>query len=178
MGKTLLERQQDHPQQVVVERGGRRVIAMDSSRFVDARNTNRDVVTPASYIGVLPARLMADHRPRPVIGHDACVVKDGVGVAGLWRLKAIGIPTACADGNFFTPQIPCPSHLCEDWGYRQGSGRARWGIPAHLVGEPLPEIDAGPRLPARRSGKLNSVSPMWTRRNPMTCIRALLGRAR
>ena len=98
MSKTLLEREQDHPQETVVERGGRRIVTMDSARYVDARNTGKDVVVPASYIGVLPARMVAIHRPRGVIGHDACVGKDGAGIAGLWYLEALGIPAATADG--------------------------------------------------------------------------------
>ena len=81
-GKTLLEREQDHPQDVVAERNGRRIVTMDSARYVDARNTGIDVVVPASYIGVLPARMIAIHRPRGVIGHDACVGKDGAGGPG------------------------------------------------------------------------------------------------
>ena len=98
MSKTLLEREQDHPQEIVGERDGRRIVTMDSARYVDARNTGKDVVVPASYIGVLPARMVAIHRPRGVIGHDACVGKDGAGIAGLWYLEALGIPAATADG--------------------------------------------------------------------------------
>lgn len=64
MSKTLLEREQDHPQEIVVDRDGRRIVTMDSARYVDARNTGTDVVVPASYIGVLPARMIAVHRPR------------------------------------------------------------------------------------------------------------------
>ncbi len=95
--KTLLEREQDHPQDVVHVDGERRIVTMDSARYVDARNVN-DVVVPASYIGVLPARMMAVHRPRAVIGHDACVGKFGAGIGGLWYLEALGIPAATADG--------------------------------------------------------------------------------
>ncbi|HZZ52357.1 MAG TPA: hypothetical protein VFE65_36125 [Pseudonocardia sp.] len=98
MGKTLLEREQEHPQDVVIERDRGRIVTMDSARYVDARNTGKDVVVPASYIGVLPARMIAIHRPRGVIGHDACVGKDGAGIAGLWYLEALGIPAATADG--------------------------------------------------------------------------------
>jgi hypothetical protein len=98
MSQTLLEREQDHPQEVVFELDGRRIVTMDSARYVDARNTGSDVVLPASYIGVLPARMVAIHRPRGVIGHDACVGKDGAGIAGLWYLEALGIPAATADG--------------------------------------------------------------------------------
>jgi uncharacterized protein YunC (DUF1805 family) len=98
MSLTLLEREKDHPQTVVCDRGGRRIVYMDSARFVDERNAEHDVVLPASYIGVLPARMVAVHRPRGVIGHSACVGKDGAGIAGLWYLEALGIPAAVVDG--------------------------------------------------------------------------------
>lgn len=98
MGDTLLERETEHPQTVVETRGGRRIVYMDSARYVDARNAENDVVLPASYIGVLPARMCAIHRPKGVIGHDACIGKDGAGIAGLWYLEALGIPAATADG--------------------------------------------------------------------------------
>jgi hypothetical protein len=94
----LLNDEADHPHDIVFERDGRRVVAMDSARYVDARNRDRDIVVPSSYLGVLPARLMAPHRPRAVIGHDGCIGKDGAGIAGLWYLEAIGIPAASADG--------------------------------------------------------------------------------
>jgi uncharacterized protein YunC (DUF1805 family) len=98
MSLMLLEREKNHPQSVAVERAGRRIVYMDSARFVDERNTTNDVVIPASYIGVLPARMVAIHKPRGVIGHSACVGKDGAGIAGLWYLEALGIPAAVADG--------------------------------------------------------------------------------
>jgi len=94
----LLNDEADHPHEVVFEKGDRRVIAMDSARYVDARNRDNDVVVPASYLGVLPARLMAPHMPRAVIGHDGCIGKDGAGIAGLWYLEALGIPSAAAEG--------------------------------------------------------------------------------
>lgn len=90
---------EDHPQDVVAERDGRRVVAMDSARYVDANNRDRDVVVPASYIGVLPARLMAPHRPRAVIGHDGGIGKDAAGIQGLYYLEALGIPAAAAQGD-------------------------------------------------------------------------------
>lgn len=94
----LLETE-DHPQSVVIERDGRRIVTMDSARYVDAVNTDRDVVVPASYIGVLPARLMAPHRPRAVIGHDGGIGKDAAGIQGLYYLEALGIPAAAAAGD-------------------------------------------------------------------------------
>lgn len=94
----LLATEADHPQDVVYEENGRRVVAMDSARYVDARNRGRDVVVAASYTGVLPARLMAPHRPRGIIGHDGCIGKDAAGINGLPFLEALGIPAAAADG--------------------------------------------------------------------------------
>lgn len=89
----LLSRE-EHPQLQV----DARVTAMDSARYVDERNRDRDVVVAASYLGVLPARLMAPHRPRAVIGHDGRIGKDGAGIQGLFYLEALGIPAAAADG--------------------------------------------------------------------------------
>ncbi|MBD30066.1 MAG: hypothetical protein CL453_03730 [Acidimicrobiaceae bacterium] len=83
---------------MVLEHAQGRVVAMDSARYVDSRNEDRDVVVPSSYLGVLPARLIAPHRPRAVIAHDGCIGKDGAGIAGLWYLEALGIPAAAADG--------------------------------------------------------------------------------
>ena len=95
----LLDDEADHPHEVVHAEGDRRVIAMDSARYVDGRNTGTDVVVASSYLGVLPARLMAPHKPRAVIGHDANVGKDGAGIAGLAYLEALGIPAATAAGD-------------------------------------------------------------------------------
>jgi len=90
---------EEHPQAVVAMRDGRRIVTMDSARYVDARNRAHDVVVAASYIGVLPARLMAPHRPRAVIGHDGGIGKDAAGIQGLYYLEALGIPAAAADGD-------------------------------------------------------------------------------
>jgi hypothetical protein len=98
MAETILDREADHPQTVVAESGRGRILAMDSARFIDGRNTGRDVCIPASYLGVMPARLLAPARPRAVIGHDACIGKDAAGIAGLPYLEALGIPAATADG--------------------------------------------------------------------------------
>ena len=98
MPETILDQEADHPQTVVAESDRGRVLAMDSARFIDGRNTGRDVVVPASYLGVMPARLLAPARPRAVIGHDACIGKDAAGIAGLPYLEALGIPAATAAG--------------------------------------------------------------------------------
>ena len=90
---------EDHPQEIVLEQSGRRIATMDSARYVDSTNTGRDVVVTASYIGVLPARLMAPHRPRAVIGHDGGIGKDAAGIQGLYYLEALGIPAAAVLGD-------------------------------------------------------------------------------
>jgi hypothetical protein len=96
--RTLLQRERETHQDVVEEQDGRRIVVLDSARWVNETNTDRDVVVAASYVGVLPARMMAVHRPRGVIGHDACVGADAAGIAGLWYLEALGIPAATAAG--------------------------------------------------------------------------------
>lgn len=92
------ETESDRPQEVVLEAPRGRVVTLDSARYVDSRNRDRDVVVAASYLGILPARLMAPHHPRAVVGHDASIGKDGAGIQGLGYLEALGIPAAAADG--------------------------------------------------------------------------------
>jgi hypothetical protein len=74
-----------------------RVMAMDSAYDVSAQNRERDVVINASYCGVLPARFVAEQRPRGAIGVDCGVGPAGASVAGLWYLEALNIPAAAAD---------------------------------------------------------------------------------
>ena len=105
----LLANEADHPQEIVARHGDRRIVVMDSARYVDARNRNNDVVVPASYLGVLPARLMVPHRPRAVIGHDGAVGMDGAGIAGLWYLEAFGIPATTAAAASATAWISTPA---------------------------------------------------------------------
>lgn len=124
--KTLLEREERHPQEVVSENEGRRVIVMDSARWVDPQNRHRDVVVPASYMGVLPARMVALHHPRGVIGHDACIGIEGAGIAGLWYLEALGIPAATAAG--MSAELGNGQDL-----YRFGV-ISRFNYPAEMVG--------------------------------------------
>ena len=57
----LLNNEADHPHDVVREKNGRRVVAMDSARYVDNRNRDRDVVVPSSYLGVLPRHNVNAH---------------------------------------------------------------------------------------------------------------------
>lgn len=84
--------------QAVVERhDGGAVVAIDSAYHVDERNRDRDVMVAASYTGVLPARFVAEQRPRALVGVDCAIGPDGAGISGLWYLEALGIPAATAD---------------------------------------------------------------------------------
>ncbi len=74
-----------------------RVMCMDSAYDVGAANQDRDVCVNSSYCGVLPARFIAEHRPRAAIGMDCGVGPEGSAIAGLWYLEALGIPAATAD---------------------------------------------------------------------------------
>ncbi len=161
----LLANEDDHPHDLVHEEGSRRVIAMDSARYVDARNRDRDVVVAASYLGVLPARLMAPHRPRAVIGHDGCIGKDGAGIAGLWYLEALGIPAATAEGMsaelgngidmYETGLISRVNIYAERCGVTEGMS-VRDAALVLLRNDPSGEVDEGTKI--RREVKATSRS--------------------
>ena len=68
-----------------------RAMAMDSAYDVVPANRERDVVVNASYCGVLPARFIAEQRPRGAIGVDCGVGPAGASVAGLWYLEALNM---------------------------------------------------------------------------------------
>ena len=70
---------------------------MDSAYDVAEPNRDADVCVNSSYCGVLPARFIAEHRPRGAIGMDCGVGPEGSAIAGLWYLEALGIPAAVAD---------------------------------------------------------------------------------
>jgi hypothetical protein len=72
-----------------------RLVSMPSAYYVDETNRG-DVAANGSFIGVWPARFMARHRPRALIGVDCGIGKDGAGIAGLWYLEALGIPALAA----------------------------------------------------------------------------------
>lgn len=84
-------------QTVVHESERGRIVACDSAYHVAAANRGRDVVCNASYSGVLPARFVASHHPRGVIGMDCAIGPEGAGIAGLWFYEALGIPAAAVD---------------------------------------------------------------------------------
>ena len=73
------------------------IVALDSAADVLPRNRGRDVLVTASYIGVLPARLVHDQLPRAVIGFDGGVGPQGANIAGLWYYEALNIPAAAVD---------------------------------------------------------------------------------
>lgn len=81
----------------VLASGRGRVMCMDSAYDVDESNRDRDVCVNSSYCGVLPARFIAEHRPRAAIGMDCGIGPEGSAIAGLWYLEALGIPAAVAD---------------------------------------------------------------------------------
>jgi hypothetical protein len=84
--------------QTIVHRCDRgAIVVMDSAADIRPHNRNRDVVVTASYTGVLPARLINDHRPRAAIGFDGGVGPEGCGIAGLWYYEALNLPAAAAD---------------------------------------------------------------------------------
>jgi hypothetical protein len=77
------------------ERGA--IMALDSAADILPSNRGRDVLVTASYIGVLPARLVHDHLPRAVIGFDGGVGPQGANIAGLWYFEALNVPAAAVD---------------------------------------------------------------------------------
>ena len=94
----LIDEEKERPQVVVAQTERGRIVTMDSARYVGPEHRGRDVVVAASYLGLMPARLIAPHLPRGVIGHDACVGKEAAGIAGLGYLEALGVPAATAAG--------------------------------------------------------------------------------
>ncbi len=96
----------------VLAAGRGRVMCMDSAYDVDSTNRGRDVCVNSSYCGVLPARFIAEHRPRAAIGMDCGVGPEGSAIAGLWYLEALGIPAATAD--VMTAHLGDGRHLYEN----------------------------------------------------------------
>lgn len=70
---------------------------MDTAYHVDSSNRDRDVVVNSSYCGLLPARFLAEHRPRGVVSIDCGVGPQGAAIAGLWYLEALNVPAVTAD---------------------------------------------------------------------------------
>lgn len=84
--------------QTVLHLGSRgRIVAMDTAYHVNEYNRDRDVVVNSSYCGVLPARFIAEHRPRAVMSIDCGVGPQGAAISGLWYLEALNIPAVTVD---------------------------------------------------------------------------------
>ena len=147
----LLDRPEDHPQEVVATYGDSEVVLMDSARYCDERNEG-DVVIAASYCGVLPVRLIAPHHPRGVIAHDVGIAADGSGIAGLWYLEALGIPAASVDA---------PSAELGNGRDMYGSGRiSRLNILAERCGVEtgMPVTEAAELLATRDPGNRSATT--------------------
>ena len=160
----LLANEADHPQEVVEEHGDRRIVVMDSARYVDARNRGTDVVVPASYLGVFhgAASPACGHRSRRRHRHGRrrhrrAAERHGLAGGSSWTAPitpsrptgAIGVEVGMDDGR-----------------HRQAGGRALTGsvtglaglglraqLPSTLLplGRPSPIGDActAPRRPTR-----------------------------
>lgn len=72
------------------------VVTVTSAYHVGAEHAGA-VVVHGSFMGVWPARFMAAHRPRAILGVDCGIGLDGAGIAGLWYLEALGVPAVAAD---------------------------------------------------------------------------------
>jgi hypothetical protein len=126
-----------------------RLVSMTSAYYVDASNRG-DVAVNASFIGVWPARFMARHRPRALIGVDCGIGKDGAGIAGLWYLEALGIPAvaaAVADVQLLNGAdvlrngvVSRRNDLAGDCGVEEGMTIAA-AARALMAGEPRLELD-------------------------------------
>jgi hypothetical protein len=119
---------------------------MDSAADIAEANRGRDVVVNASYAGVLPARLLAEHLPRAAIGIDGGVGPEGAGIAGLWYFEALNIPAAAADvmtvllgdgadlyANGLIRYLNRPAHDCG----------VRPGMPVHQAAQLMLDNDPG-----------------------------------
>jgi uncharacterized protein YunC (DUF1805 family) len=126
------------------ERGS--VMALDSAADILPHNRGRDVLVTASYIGVLPARLVHDHLPRAVIGFDGGVGPQGANIAGLWYFEALNVPAAAVDvmsiilgdgvDTYHNGRISFINRPAQDCGVRVG-------MPAHEAARLMLELEPG-----------------------------------
>ena len=126
------------------ERGS--VMALDSAADILPHNRGRDVLVTASYIGVLPARLVHDHLPRAVIGFDGGVGPQGANIAGLWYFEALNVPAAAVDvmsiilgdgvDTYHNGRISFINRPAQDCGVRVG-------MPAHQAARLMLEHEPG-----------------------------------
>jgi len=76
---------------VVAERGGRKVILMDSISHVDAGDAGHIVVS-ASHGGASSGEYASRHKLAAVFFNDAGVGKDNAGIAALGMLERVWVP--------------------------------------------------------------------------------------
>lgn len=122
------------------------VMALDSAADILPHNRGRDVLVTASYIGVLPARLVHDHLPRAVIGFDGGVGPQGANIAGLWYFEALNVPAAAVDvmsiilgdgvDTYHNGRISFINRPAQDCGVRVG-------MPAHEAAHLMLEHEPG-----------------------------------
>lgn len=122
------------------------VMALDSAADILPHNRGRDVLVTASYIGVLPARLVHDHLPRAVIGFDGGVGPQGANIAGLWYFEALNVPAAAVDvmsiilgdgvDTYHNGRISFINRPAQDCGVRVG-------MPAHEAARLMLEHEPG-----------------------------------
>jgi hypothetical protein len=84
-------------QHIMLEAVHGNIVAVDSAADILPHNRGRDIMVTASYLGVLPARLLADHLPRGAIGFDGGIGPQGSNIAGLWYFEALNVPAATVD---------------------------------------------------------------------------------
>ena len=104
------------------------------------------MLVTASYIGVLPARLVHDHLPRAVIGFDGGVGPQGANIAGLWYFEALNVPAAAVDvmsiilgdgvDTYHNGRISFINRPAQDCGVRVG-------MPAHEAARLMLEHEPG-----------------------------------
>ena len=113
----------DDKQQCMLETPRGRIMIMGSAYYVGEKNRARDVVVNASFAGVLPARMVGDHRPRGAIGVDCGVGPDAAGIVGIYYLEALNIPAATVDvmvvvGGRKSANTRHLKEVCEEQGTR------------------------------------------------------------
>ena len=102
-------------QKCMLETPRGRVMIMGSAYYVSEANRGRDVVVNASFAGVLPARMVGDHRPRGAIGVDCGVGPDAAGIVGIYYLEALNISVTARCSDRGRPAPPCSVNSAKRW---------------------------------------------------------------
>jgi uncharacterized protein YunC (DUF1805 family) len=80
--------------ETVYENGGGAIVAMDSIRFAEEGDRNRNVVCVGSHGGVTAGEYAIEARPKGFVSSDGGIGRDNAGIAGLGMLDQVGIPGA------------------------------------------------------------------------------------